>query len=207
LLDSLRQEKPLVGLLLAAGSSSRFGSDKLQARVPGDVHGRTVLQCTAAALTGALPPNETIFFVAYRAIDTLSTSDLTSFKTVVSPASERGMGATLAALMQAALHEVPHAAGAIVMLADLPFIQASSITAVAHALRTGVDIAAPSFRGKRGHPVGFSARHFAALAALDGDEGAKPLLSAHAVTLLPVDDAGVLHDVDTPEALRQFSAS
>ena len=111
------------------------------------------------------------------------------------------MGATLAALTQAALRDHPQAQGLVVMLADLPFIQPSSIVAVAQALRAGADIAAPSFQGERGHPVGFSARHFAALAALDGDDGAKPLLKAHAVTLVPVNDSGVLHDVDTPEAL------
>jgi molybdenum cofactor cytidylyltransferase len=35
------------------------------------------------------------------------------------------------------------------------------------------------------------------LIALDGDEGAKQLLAANAVTLLATDDEGILRDVDT----------
>jgi len=55
----------------------------------------------------------------------------------------------------------------------------------------------------RGHPVGFGAMHGEALAALDGDLGARELIASasDAVTKLDVDDPGILADVDTPDDL------
>ena len=62
------------------------------------------------------------------------------------------------------------------------------------------DIAAPSYRGQRGHPVGFSRRHRDALASLIGDAGARSLIERNLdrMTWIDVDDAGVVRDVDTP---------
>jgi molybdenum cofactor cytidylyltransferase len=96
------------------------------------------------------------------------------------------------------------ATGWLVALGDMPFIHPASIAAVAQALAAGPQaIAAPVHAGRRGHPVGFGAAHGPALAALQGDEGARALLQrhAHALQLVPVDDPGVLRDVDTPADL------
>ena len=53
----------------------------------------------------------------------------------------------------------------------------------------------------RGHPVGFAATCGPDLMALTGDQGARSVLQVHAPYALAVDDAGCIHDVDTPEAL------
>ncbi|RZI91023.1 MAG: nucleotidyltransferase family protein, partial [Variovorax sp.] len=59
---------------------------------------------------------------------------------------------------------------------------------------------------ERGHPVGFAASCFAALAALEGNQGAAPVLRAlraiNSVADVVVDDIGVVTDVDTPAALQ-----
>lgn len=55
--------------------------------------------------------------------------------------------------------------------------------------------------GQRGHPVGFDARHFDALAALQGDAGARHLLQSAAVERLSLDDPGIVRDVDTAQDL------
>jgi len=80
-------------------------------------------------------------------------------------------------------------------------VRPSTIALIAEALAAGPDIAAPSFQGQRGHPVGFARRHFAALSALQGDEGARSVVATHAnaVTLVEIDDPGVLRDIDTPD--------
>jgi molybdenum cofactor cytidylyltransferase len=57
-------------------------------------------------------------------------------------------------------------------------------------------------RGVRGHPVGFALHHYDALAALDGDTGARALFASAPVQLLDVDDPGIVRDVDTPADLR-----
>jgi molybdenum cofactor cytidylyltransferase len=64
------------------------------------------------------------------------------------------------------------------------------------ALERGADIAAPVYQGRRGNPVGFSRRHLTQLLGLDGDQGARNLLMRHPVTEVPVDDAGVIRDID-----------
>jgi molybdenum cofactor cytidylyltransferase len=63
-------------------------------------------------------------------------------------------------------------------------------------------IVAPFFQGQRGHPVGVGPAHGAALAQLDGDEGARSLLAAFPIRRLDTLDAGVIRDIDTPRDLN-----
>ena len=64
---------------------------------------------------------------------------------------------------------------------------------------------APSFEGRRGHPVLFGAGWLPALRALSGDEGARAILqTAQRLTLVAVEDPGVLLDVDRPEDLQRL---
>src|SRR5262249_20604072 len=111
-----------------------------------------------------------------------------------------GMGASLACGVAASAD----ADGWVVALGDMPWIAPATIASVAEALCSGADIVAPSLDGRRGHPVGFARRHHAELAALRGDEGARPIIEAHraGILLLPSSDPGVLRDVDAPADLK-----
>jgi molybdenum cofactor cytidylyltransferase len=64
-------------------------------------------------------------------------------------------------------------------------------------------IVQPTLDDVPGHPVGFSADLFAALQALEGDEGARRVLHSHADAVLrvAVDDPGILRDLDTPDQI------
>jgi molybdenum cofactor cytidylyltransferase len=88
--------------------------------------------------------------------------------------------------------------GWLIALADMAWIRPASICAVAAAVRSAGDIAAPFHAGRRGHPVAFGRDYGAELAALQGDQGARGLLLRHAERLkqMTVDDAGVLRDLD-----------
>jgi molybdenum cofactor cytidylyltransferase len=90
-----------------------------------------------------------------------------------------------------------------VALADMPFIQPASHRAVVAALRAGASLAAPQCQGRRGHPVGFDRRWRDPLSVLQGDQGGRDILSAHReqLVLCPVDDPGVLLDIDRPQDL------
>ena len=71
----------------------------------------------------------------------------------------------------------------------------------------GIDIVRPvAASGPVGNPILFGQRHFPALALLSGDSGAKSIIAAHpeAVLDLPTSDDGVLIDLDTPEAWRDW---
>lgn len=122
--------------------------------------------------------------------------------TILAPRAGEGMGASLAAGVAA----TADSAGWLIALADMPRVQAATIAAVIAALRNGAAIAAPVYRGERGHPVGFSAKFGARLQALTGDSGARSLLGEYAAELVHVDceDPGILLDVDHPVDLRRL---
>ena len=110
-----------------------------------------------------------------------------------------GMGASLACAVRAA-NAAGAADGYVIALADMPFIRSSTIAAVRDALAAGAPLVAPYFRARRGHPVGLAAKFRNELEALEGDEGARKIISANEISLLkiPVGDPGVLRDIDTP---------
>jgi len=108
--------------------------------------------------------------------------------------ADEGMGASIACGVAGSVG----ADGWLIALADMPSISVATVQAVVRALQAGATTAAPAYRGRRGHPVGFAAPLRAELAALTGDDGARAVLLAHPPQIIDVDDAGVLYDVDTP---------
>ena len=74
----------------------------------------------------------------------------------------------------------------------------ATIRTVATALQQGAPIAAPAYKGERGHPVGFGAALRDELLKLDGDQGARAVVERHrdSVQLIECDDPGILFDVD-----------
>jgi molybdenum cofactor cytidylyltransferase len=185
------------GILLAAGRGSRFDPDgvqnKLLARMPDGTPvaheaAHRLLKVVTRVLAVVRPGAETLARLLNDA----------GCDVVFAATAERGMGASLAAGIEAS----DDAQGWVVALADMPRIATASIEAVAQALDGGASIVAPFYHGQRGHPVGFGVEHRDVLMALDGDTGARALLMSQRLLRLDVDDAGILRDVDTPEDLR-----
>jgi molybdenum cofactor cytidylyltransferase len=182
----------IVGLLLAAGSATRFGSDKLSHRLP---HGQPIAVQAARHLRAVLPK---VIAVTKPGAGELSRwLESEGCEVLVCESAAEGMGASLACGARAA-GEVD---GYVVALADMPFVRPASIAAVRDALAAGAALAAPYFRSRRGHPVGISGRFRDQLAALGGDEGARQLLAGQEVKKIAVGDPGVIRDIDTPEDL------
>jgi molybdenum cofactor cytidylyltransferase len=183
-----------VGLLLAAGSASRFGSDKLQHPLP---HGVAIAVQAARHLKSAVP--RVVAVVRPGSEPTARALAAEGCEVVVCDKAVEGMGASLACAARAA----GAADGYLVALADMPFVRPSTIAAVRDALAGGALLAAPYWRARRGHPVGFTGSFRAELEALSGDEGAKRLLDGHAARLVkvPVGDPGAIRDIDKPSDL------
>ncbi len=185
----------IVAILLAAGSATRFGSDKLQHALPHDVP----IAVQALRHLKAVCGNDVLVVVRPEAGALPELIRREGCEAVVCGRAAEGMGASLACGVRAA-----NASGAadayLVALGDMPFIRASTIEAVRDALAAGAALAVPYFRARRGHPVGIAGRFRAELEALQGDEGARALLQAHASELvkIPVGDPGVIRDIDTP---------
>jgi molybdenum cofactor cytidylyltransferase len=187
------------GILLAAGSSKRFGSNKLFQALPAGTPeaGTPIALAAAKHLLDALP--ESIAVVRPRAQKLGKLLRDAGCNTVVCKNAGEGMGTSLAAGVRAA----SEADGWVVALADMPFLRPETIRVIAKALSEGAAIAAPSYRGQRGHPVGFARRFLEELSSLHGDLGARTLLDQHPdwVTAHEVDDPGVLRDIDKPSDL------
>ncbi len=118
---------------------------------------------------------------------------------VTNPKPDRGMGTSLACGIAAA----GDADAWLVGLADMPWIRPSTVRSLVDALREGARLVAPSYRGRRGHPVGFGAPLRDPLLQLRGDSGARVLLQEPGSRLkrIEVDDPGILLDVDAPQAI------
>ena len=184
----------VVGLLLAAGSASRFGSDKLLHPLP---HGVPIAVQAARHLRAEIPRVVASLRPGAGKLESLLAAE--GVETVVCERADEGMGASLACAVRAA----GAADGYLVALADMPFVRPTTIAAVRDALATGARIAAPYFHARRGHPVGISGSFRAELEELGGDEGARRLLEAHEseIVKVPVGDPGVIRDIDKPADL------
>lgn len=182
----------VVAILLAAGSATRFGSDKLLHALPHDVP----IAVQSARHLDAVFPGRVVAVVRTDSIRLKELLEKEGCRIVLCENAALGMGASLACAVRAA----GPVDGYVVALADMPFIRPSSIAAVRDALLQGAPIAAPYFRARRGHPVGIAARFRDELLQLHGDEGAKRLLERHASELVkvPIGDPAVLRDIDTP---------
>lgn len=191
----------VVGILLAAGFSTRFGANKLLAPLPsGAAHaGMPVAVASARNLAEVLP--ESLAVVRPRAQKVSQLLREAGCRTVVCRNAAQGMGTSLAAGVRAA----DDADGWVVALADMPFIRTETIRRIVQALQEGVAIAAPACAGERGHPVGLASRFRDELLALTGDEGARQILAAHAdsIRLYETGDRGILRDVDVPADLSK----
>ena len=180
----------VVGVLLAAGSSRRFGSDKRLQRLP---NGDTLLNHSMQRLRAVVDD----VVVVLRPGDDDLAAQLTTKGSgcCINEQPDHGMGSSLGR----GVRERDDPDGWLVMPVDLPLLRIETMRQVSGALRAGCAVV-PVCDGRRGHPVALSARFGPELAALDGDRGASDVLRRHAdaVTWLNVRDPGVYRDLDTP---------
>ena len=189
----------ITGILLAAGVGSRFGShygsQKLLARLP---DGRRIIDASVANLAAACGGN--IVVVTRRDPELTHVLQTSGCEIVINENAEQGMGTSIVAGVAA----TPAASGWLIALGDMPSVRIDTMTAVVDALRNGARIVVPTMAGRRGHPVGFSAKYWVRLQSLTGDIGARKIIAADAIFVeeISVDDAGIFADIDTPADLE-----
>jgi len=188
-----------VGILLAAGKSARFGSNKLLYPV---IDNTPMILVSAAKLVSVLPDS---IVVINRALNTLTTQlEQMGMRIVINEQPEQGMGSSIACGVRASEFtndkSCQEAGGWLIMLADMPYIKTETIKVLADKLNDGARMVVPTFDQQRGHPVGFSQCYRKELLALNEDVGARQVLknNQNELELVSINDEGILIDIDQP---------
>jgi CTP:molybdopterin cytidylyltransferase MocA len=186
--------------LLAAGGSRRLGVPKQLVRY----RTRPLLLHAVAAARGALPHAPLIVVVGAepRRLALVLQRARCGARIVANSDWKRGMATSL----QAGLAAIPRSAqAALVLLVDKPRVDAAALQRLVAAWRRHPTVpAAAQYAGKPGVPAVVPRRHWRALRALRGDEGARALLRDGPVTLVEMPEAAL--DVDTPADLLALRA-
>ena len=195
----------IAGLLLAAGRARRFGADKLLAPLPDGT------PLALAALRPLRAAVDEVIAVVHSRTATARLLAAEGARVIIATDSDDGIGASLAAGMRALADTPPtdqrQVSACLIALADMPMVRPTTIEQLVAALAAGASMVAPEYRGTRGQPVGFAREWFGFLSRLRGDEGARHLLAVHRERLqrVPVDDPGILTDIDRPSDLETLS--
>ncbi|HSI24391.1 MAG TPA: nucleotidyltransferase family protein [Methylotenera sp.] len=189
----------MVGILLAAGFSRRFGSTDKLLQLLAD--GRPIALASAEHLIQAIPECIAVLRPENKALAALLVN--AGLKVIFCNDNEQEMADSLTAAIRYSSSFEAAKGGFVIGLADMPYIRSETIRAVADKVAGGASIVIPTYQSQRGHPVGFSSKFRNALENLQGDEGARSIIKRYPneIHFLPTDDAGILADIDTPADL------
>ena len=181
----------VTGILLAAGDSSRFGSNKLLRALS---NGYTIGISAARSLSERVDDLTVVVARSDDLTDMMFKSN--AYKTIVAENSNLGMGNSL----KSGIWANKDSFGWLVGLADMPYIGVKVIESLVFEIRNGAKMCAPFCEGARGHPVGFGRVLKEDLLCLGDASGASGLLQKYRKDLIeiPTEDKGVLHDIDFP---------
>lgn len=190
----------VAAIVLAAGQSRRMGgANKLLAEIDGKA---MVAHVVDAVLGSAARPVVVVTGHQQERVRQALAGRPVAF--VANPDHASGLSTSLARGLDALPTEVD---AAIVCLGDMPRTAAALLDRqiAAYNPSEGRAIVVASHRGKRGNPVLWDRRFFAAIKRLAGDVGARHLIGENEdqVAEVPSDDDAVLADIDTPEALAE----
>jgi len=190
------------GIILAAGLSKRMGVPKTLIEFDGDtVIGRVLKASLGSDLHRVVLVTGSSGLKAVEATEADSGPRLSI---VVNPSPEKGMSSSLRIGLAAVSSD---AKGAMVLLADQPFIAAEIIDRLLSFFRLHDDkIIVPVIGGRRTTPVIFPARLFLELMSVEGDVGGRDVLKGHPAEIVQVEMGSCYDDMDldTPEDLDKF---
>ena len=196
---------PLPAIVLAAGFSRRMGRCKLTLTLDGEP---LVRRAVRAALDAGLAP----VLVTVRPdaspelLEAVSGFDA-RVEIVPAPDAHLGQAESLKAGIRRLVSRFDcPPPGVVVLLGDQPLVGAELVRELtAFYLQKPECAAAPACGGVRGNPVILPAGAFGDTLLLSGDKGARGILAAFGLRLMPTNDTAAITDVDTWEAYESLS--
>lgn len=189
----------IAGVVLAAGSGSRFGASAKQLA---ELDGIPLLEHALRALQAVPGIERVVVVLGARAKEILAGVDFGTAEPVVCADWADGQAASL----RCGIEAVADADAAVLTLGDMPRITPAVITQFADlAARYGTKARARAiYDGLPGHPVVLGREYFDQIAALQGDVGAREVLKA--IGAYPIECGHLCSpaDVDTPDALEEL---
>jgi len=192
---------PVLGVVLAAGGSTRMGRPKQLA----GLGGRPLLAHVLASLQDA-PVDRVVVALGGAADAVLERVDLGRAEPLVVEGWAAGMGHVLASALARAGSGWQ---AVVVLLGDQPLVPGAAVARVVDAWRTGAGpVVTATYGGRPGHPKLFDRSLLPDLLRLSGDAGARDLVAAHPewVHRVEVGDLGSDADVDVEADLERVGA-
>jgi molybdenum cofactor cytidylyltransferase len=186
----------VAGVLLAAGLSSRMGSNKMLF----ELEGESVLRGAAKrALAGGLSP--LVVVLGHQAETARRELDGLACQAVINPDYELGINTSLKTGI-AAVADVPEKPqAALVMLADMPFVTAEMIAALIARYRSSMaPLVISDYEGVNAPPMLYDRSLFKELGEMSGEGCGRQVVKRHRseAEVLPWPVAA-LADLDVPE--------
>ncbi|MCB9588105.1 MAG: nucleotidyltransferase family protein [Polyangiaceae bacterium] len=192
-------ERPVLGLVLAAGASRRTGFPKALAVLDGE----TLLQRACAALRNG--GCAAVYVVVGGMLEaSIREAMPAGARLCENPAPHLGMSSSLASALM--LPEVAEADAVVVSLVDHPRVTGETVAQlIAHWRESGAGVLRPTHAGRGGHPYVLDRRLFAEFLRLPRGSDPRPFFAAH-LESLDVDDPGILDDADELHDLLALGA-
>ncbi len=178
-------------IILAAGKGERLGRIKPLLLIDGKPALERIIEALNAAWVDRI-----IVVLGYQATTIKRTVDLRHCRVVYNAEYTTGMASSL----RAGITALSAAAnGFLIMLADMPFVQPATISAVITTAITEPGIVIPAYRNRPGFPVYINSHYIDdLLPTLKRDIGARKFIALRSgdITFVPVNDPGAIIDID-----------
>jgi molybdenum cofactor cytidylyltransferase len=185
-------------IVLAAGKSERMGRPKALL----EFRGRTFLENILHAISRSSIEHTVIVVGHHRSEIENAMPDAS---VIFNPDYEQGMVTSLQTGIRAL---PPESIGAFLFLVDHPVVDTETIEAMISSVASN-RIVQPTFKGRRGHPVFLGAEVLKEILRLPSSQGADVVVRRDParITEIPVNAAGILTDIDTPEDYEKLRAT
>lgn len=189
-----RAPERVVGLVLAAGASSRAGFPKALARLDGETFVARI------ARTLAEGGCDDVVIVVGEPHEAAIRAALPGARFASNPDPSRGMRSSIGVGLDA----VGDADATLIALVDQPRVRADTVRALLAA--RGAPLVRPRVDGRRGHPFLVRRELFARLRDAPPELNARDVLGDAPAVDVDVDDAGVMDRLDTGQAIHAIGA-